>query len=170
MRVLLTLVSLLFLSGCANKSSVDYNSGEISAVPKSASYTNWVLDHCNNAIPIESSKLECMQHGGEIYAVNIIKPLNMDNVSIKNLETILVVQHGLYIQLKNKQRWCFDLTNSSSSLFKATGIKYIAVNYDKKLQLIIPNKLLNKDKKQLALVTSFLILANYFLPVIRALV
>ena len=82
LRVLIIIIS--FLSGCTHKISVDYRSGEISAIPKSASYTGWVLDHCNNATPTESSKLECMQHGGDIYAVNIIKPLNMDNISIKN--------------------------------------------------------------------------------------
>ena len=129
LRVLITLILLVILSSCTNKISVDYGSGEISAIPKSASYTGWVLDHCNNANPIESKELECMQHGGEIYVVNFIKPLNMNNISIKNLDTILVVQHGLFIESKNGKRWCFDLTNSSPSLFKATGIQYIAVNY-----------------------------------------
>ena len=129
MRVLIILFSLIFLFGCSNRNSVAYIAGEISAIPKSASYTSWVLDHCNHARPIDSENLECMQHGGEIYTVEIARPLNMDNISIKDMHTILVVQHGLFIQPRNKQRWCFEITNSSSNLYKATGVKYIALNY-----------------------------------------
>jgi hypothetical protein len=40
---------------------------------------------------------------------------------------------------------------------------------DERLITLKPNKLLNKDKKQLVFAPSSLILTNYFLPVNRAL-
>jgi len=120
----------------------DNFNGSISAIPKSAKATNWILNHCDNAKPIRFKELNCMQHGGEIYRVDISFPKNREGRAISEMRRILIVQHALLIERTNKNRWCFNLVPTPKNLLKATGIKFIAMGYQRNCKAPAPNKTL----------------------------
>jgi hypothetical protein len=130
-RVCFIVSSLIYLNGCANNVVVNYLDGPISAIPVSAVYTGWILNHCDSGKPTVDSELNCFQHGGEIYVVDIVRAKNKNGELIASFDKILVVQHALMVEAYNRKRWCFDITKSSGNLEQYTGIKYIATSYQR---------------------------------------
>ncbi len=131
MRLILITFIMTSLYGCAQFVVEDNFIGSISAIPKSANATGWILNHCDNAKPIRFNELNCMQHGGEIYSADISSPKDRQGRPIAEMRQILIVQHALLIDRTNKNRWCFDLVPTPESLHKATGVKFIAMGYQR---------------------------------------
>jgi hypothetical protein len=96
-----------------------------------STYTGWRLNHCDNAQPVKDILVSCYFHGGEISAVKILRAKNESGDLISDFDQILVVQHALMVESGNTNRWCFDVTAASADLEKATGIKFIAMSYQR---------------------------------------
>ncbi|WP_144391817.1 hypothetical protein [Pleionea sediminis] len=129
MRTKFAMVIILLLISCTHHQHTSNDLKVITAIPKSAKFSGWILDQCNNRSPIQLKDLKCPQLGGEIYIVEIIKALDPSTKRIVSENRILVVKHGLFISSKNNSPWCFDLAPASPKLYEATGVKLISIQY-----------------------------------------
>ncbi len=119
MKFIATIFLALFLFSCASvEETID--SPNIVAIPTSAEYSGWDIDHCADA---RDEGVECFQQGGQIYIVNI------KNVRGSNLRQLLVAQHALLVLNGNNESWCFNIEPASAKLVEATGVTHIAREY-----------------------------------------
>ena len=142
MRAIFITIIIFNLFSCAQFEIEDNFNGSISAIPKSAMATGWILNHCENAKPIRFKELNCIQHGGEIYRTDISHPIDSQGRATSEIRQILIVQHALLIERTNKKRWCFNIVPTPEDLFKATGVKFIAMAYKRNCKTPAPNKTL----------------------------
>ncbi len=145
MRLIIIICAFITLTGCVKHMIGENFAGSISAIPKSAKFSGWILNHCNDAKPIKLKDLNCAQHGGEIYSANISFPRDSEHRLLAEPSQILIVQHALLIERTNQTKWCFDLKLAPSNLSEATGVKYIAMSYKRNCDTSKPNKALKKD-------------------------
>ncbi|GAB1267013.1 hypothetical protein NBRC116493_02660 [Aurantivibrio infirmus] len=115
MKKIFCILSALVLIGCE---SANYQ--KVSGVPTSAEYSGWDIDHCTEE---RKAGVECIQHGGQIYVVNL------ESVKGAKLNQILVVQHALMVPKGNTERWCFKAEPAVPKLVEGTGVAYIAAEY-----------------------------------------